>query len=221
MSNFDEMDYEEEFVDEINDGLTEEISEDIKPKKLKKPRKKPSEQKHKIAKIENGIIYFYPSQLKTKTIHTKESKQMLREAMKRRGVSPRQGTSKKPQNLFSQLTEDYKQYKFSKNDSKIINRWLKENKEALTKESNEELMAKGIITTYQHDKFFFSEIHVPEIFYENNDINFILEDSVIDKMDLENEIKELEELYEYYSELDDVDRCLEIECDLYRLKRVI
>lgn len=223
MSDFDEIDYEGDSFDDLPDVLEDEI-EEVVTQKLKKPRKKPHEQKHKIVKIENGIVYFLPSQLKTKSVHTKESKQKLREAMKKRGVSPRTGTSKKPQNFYSQLVEDYKNMNFSVSDAKKLRKWFEENKSELSKHSNDELRELGIITTYQQDKFTHSEIYVSEMFYDNAEVNSdkytLLEDDVIEKIDLEMELNDLEELWEFHNSKGDLERCLELEAIIERLRKV-
>lgn len=223
MSDFDEIDYGSESFDDLPDVLEDDI-EEIVSEKLKKARKKPHEQKHKIVKIENGVVYFLPSQLKTKTVHTKESKQKLREAMKKRGVSPRTGTSKKPQNLYSQLVEDYKSMNFSVGDAKKLRKWFEENKEDLMKQSNDELREQGIMTTYQHDKFYYGEIYVSEMFYDNAEVNSdkytLLEDDVIEKIDLEMELNDLEVLWEFHNSKGDSERCLELEAIIERLRKV-
>lgn len=129
--------------------------------------------KVKIVEIKNGITYLESdnsSNSPPKKKFSNEARAKLSKARRARVKQPRDGTSKKCQNLHDQIIKDYLapdvNIKISAKQKKEIEKWLKAKSPEL-KISKEATQAQGILTEYHEQKVAFHEIKVASMLFDN------------------------------------------------------
>lgn len=178
--------------------------------------------KAKLSKIEFGkIIFKSPEDACEK--HTPESRKKLSIARRSRKKQPREGTSKKPQNLYAQLIKDYplkgnakdtmedlnaigateNQKKFikqkkRKKDIEGIENFLKQNRKFLEDCNGVEV---GILTDYLEQNHNFSEVSVDEVIFDpQQKVLNSFENNIDDQIDEILFRQDLEENLQWYRE---------------------
>lgn len=157
--------------------------------------------KTKVLEIKNGITYLQSDNVEEDTNNpsrkkfSKEAREKLSVARRARIKQPRDGTSKKCQNLHDQIIKDYlmpdTNIKISKKQRNEITKWLKlkHNELNITKEETQDL---GILTEYHEQKISFHEIKVASMLFDNdgNCDDGAFEEESDRKMD-DNDFKEI------------------------------
>jgi len=178
--------------------------------------------KAKLLKIEFGKVIFKSPEDSCEK-HTPESRKKLSIARRSRKKQPREGTSKKPQNLYAQLVKDYplkgnskdtmedlnamgineNQKKFikkkkTKKDIEEIENFLKKNKKFLEDCNGAEV---GILTDYSEQNHTFSEVSVDEVIFDpQQKVLNSFENNIDDQIDEILFKQDLEENLQWYRE---------------------